>query len=205
MSRARVAVLASGSGTNLQALLDAAKEPRYPADIVVVLSNAPTAFALERARRAGVPTEVLEHRAFPSREAFDGAMVARLQEHRVEWVCLAGFMRLITPVFLRAFPGRVLNVHPALLPAFPGMHGVQQALECGVKVAGCTVHFVDAGTDTGPIIAQAAVPVLDSDDEASLSARVLEQEHRLYVESLARVIRGEVRVEGRHVVAARPA
>lgn len=205
MSRARVAVLASGSGTNLQALLDAAKEPRYPADIVVVLSNVPTAFALERARRAGVPTEVLEHRAFPSREAFDAAMVARLQEHRVEWVCLAGFMRLITPVFLRAFPGRVLNVHPALLPAFPGMHGVRQALECGVKVAGCTVHFVDAGTDTGPIIAQAAVPVLDSDDEASLSARVLEQEHRLYVESLARVIRGEVRVEGRHVVAARPA
>lgn len=204
MSRARVGVLVSGSGTNLQALMDAARAPEAPYEVAVVLSNVPTAFALERARRAGVPAEVLEHRGFPSREAFDAAMVERLRAHRVEWVCLAGFMRLITPGFLRAFPHRVLNVHPALLPAFPGMNGVRQALEHGVKVSGCTVHLVDEGTDTGPIIAQAAVPVLDGDDEAALGARIHAQEHLLYPAALARLVRGEARVEGRRVVAPRP-
>jgi phosphoribosylglycinamide formyltransferase-1 len=182
--------------------MDAARAPDYPAEVAVVLSNVPTAFALERARKAGVPAEALEHRGYPTREAFDAALVERLRAHGVEWVCLAGFMRLITPGFLRAFPQRVLNVHPALLPAFPGLHGVRQALAYGVKVAGCTVHFVDEGTDTGPIIAQAAVPVEDGDDEASLAARVHVQEHRLYPEALARVVRGEVAVEGRRVVRA---
>lgn len=200
MSRARVGVLVSGSGSNLQALLDASRAPDSPAEIALVVSNVPSAFALERARQAGVETAVLEHRAHPSREAFDTALVERLVAHRIEWVCLAGFMRLLTPIFLRAFSGRVLNVHPALLPAFPGLHAPRQALEAGVKLAGCTVHFVDEGTDTGPIIAQAAVPVLDADDETSLAARIQLEEHRLYPAALARAVRGELRIEGRRVL-----
>lgn len=195
----RFAVLVSGSGSNLQALLDAAAAKDYPAEISVVVSNVHTAFALERARKAGVATEVIEHKAFASREAFDTALVEKLKAHGVELVCLAGFMRIITPVLLRAFPSRVLNIHPALLPAFPGMHGPRQALAYGVKVAGCTVHIVDEGTDTGPIIAQAAVPVLDADTEESLAARILEQEHALYPKVVRRIAEGAIRIEGRRV------
>ncbi len=195
-ARARLGVLVSGGGSNLQALLDACAQADYPAEVACVVSNVPTAFALERARKAGVPTAVLEHKAFASRADFDRALAEELRKAGVEWVCLAGFMRLLGSDFLAGFPGRVLNIHPALLPSFPGMHAQRQALERGVKIAGCTVHFVDAGTDTGPIIAQAAVPVLPGDDEASLSARILVEEHRLYPLAVRLAVTGKVTIVG---------
>jgi len=198
-AKVRLGVLVSGSGSNLQALLDAAARPDYPAQVAVVLSNVPTAFALERARKANVPTEVVEHKGFAQREAFETRLVEVLRARGVELVALAGFMRIVGPTFLRAFPQRVLNIHPALLPAFPGLHGPRQALLHGAKLAGCTVHFVDEGTDTGPIIAQAAVPVLPDDDEAALAQRILAEEHQLYPRVVRWVAEGRVRVEGRVV------
>lgn len=194
-ARAKLGVLVSGGGSNLQALLDACAQGDYPAEVACVVSNVPTAFALERARRAGVPAVVVDHKAFTSKADFEKALLEALRTHGVEWVCLAGFMRLVSADFLAAFPGRVLNIHPSLLPAFPGLHAQRQALEHGVKVAGCTVHFVDAGTDTGPIIAQAAVPVLPEDDEQSLSARILAEEHRLYPLAVRLAVTGKVRPE----------
>jgi len=195
-----VAVLVSGSGTNLQAILDAQKAGALgSARVVVVVSNVAGVRALERAAAAGVPTEILPHKQFASREAFDQALVATLKKHGVELVALAGFMRLLTPGFLAAFPQRVMNIHPALLPAFPGVHSQKQALDYGARVTGCTVHFVDEGCDTGPIIAQAAVPVLDGDDVAALTARILVEEHRLYPAAIRAVADGRVRVEGRRV------
>lgn len=182
--RLKLGVLVSGSGTNLQSILDAVQQGRLDAEVRVVVSNRPDAYALERATRAGVETRVLDHREFESREAFDRTLVQLLRTAQVEWVALAGFMRVLTPEFLQAFPGRVLNIHPSLLPAFPGVNGPRQAFEYGVKVAGCTVHFVDEGVDAGPIIAQRAVPVLEDDDAESLRKRILEQEHALYVEVL---------------------
>lgn len=182
--RLQLGILVSGSGTNLQSILDAVAEGRLEADVRLVMSNRPGAYALERASRAGVETRVLDHREFSSREDFDRAMVQVLRGAGVEWVALAGFMRVLTPELLHAFPGRVLNIHPSLLPAFPGVNGQKQAFDYGVKVAGCTVHFVDEGVDAGPIIAQRAVPVLDDDDAESLRKRILEQEHALYVEVL---------------------
>jgi len=175
-------VLVSGSGTNLKAILDARDER---IEVGVVVSNVATAKALDRARSAGVPAVVVDHKAFAGREAFDAAVVEVLRAHRVSCVVLAGFMRLVTPVLLSAFPDRVVNIHPALLPAFPGVHAQRQALAYGVKVTGCTVHLVDAGMDTGPILAQETVPVLDGDDEAALTARLLEKEHAV----LPRVLR----------------
>lgn len=195
-ARARLAVLISGSGSNLQALLDACAQADFPAEVACVVSNVPTAFGLERARKAGVPAVALDHKAFGSRGDFERALEEELGKAGVEWVCLAGFMRLLSAEFLARFPGRVLNIHPALLPAFPGLHAPRQALERGVKIAGCTVHFVDAGTDTGPIIAQAAVPVLPGDDEASLSARILVEEHRLYPLAVRLAVTGKVTLEG---------
>lgn len=188
----RLGVLVSGSGTNLQSILDATAQGRLDAEVRVVVSNRPNAYALERAARAGVNTLVLNHREFTSREEFDGALVAALREAGVEWVALAGFMRVLTPVFLQAFEGRMVNIHPSLLPAFPGVDAQQQAFDYGVKVAGCTVHFVDGGVDTGPIIAQRAVPVLEGDDAAALRARVLEQEHAAFVEALQAISEGRV-------------
>lgn len=192
----RVAVLVSGNGSNLQALLDA---ELGPASVVVVVSNVPTAFALERAQKAGVPTEVLAHGGYSTRDAFDAALVAVLRRHQAELVCLAGFMRLLGPTFVRAFPERILNVHPALLPAFPGMHASRQALAHGAKLAGCTVHLVDEGTDTGPIVAQAAVPVLPGDTEERLGQRIQAEEHRLYPRVVRWMAEGRVRVQGRQV------
>ena len=188
-------VLVSGSGTNLQAILDAVRERRLDARVAVVVSNVAGARALDRARDAGVETAVVDHEAYPTREAFDAAVVDVLRSRGVQTVVLAGFMRLLTPVLLEAYPMRVVNVHPALLPAFPGVRGQRQALEYGVRFTGCTVHFVDLGTDTGPVIAQATVPVLDDDDEASLTARVLEQEHRLLPQVLQWMAEGRVKVE----------
>src|SRR6185436_18049747 len=155
--------------------------------------------ALERATQAGIPSFVLDHKAFASREGFDAALVESLRRHQVELVVLAGFMRLLTPAFLAAFPHRVVNIHPALLPAFPGTHAQKQAFTYGVKVSGCTVHFVDNGADTGPIIAQAVVPVLETDDEESLRARILTEEHRLLPAVVRAVAEGRVSVDGRMV------
>jgi phosphoribosylglycinamide formyltransferase-1 len=195
-----VGVLASGGGTNLQALIvAAAREELGPAKLAVVGVNVAGCGAIERAQHAGIPTFVLDHKGFPSREAFDAALVAALRAHDVELLVLAGFMRLLTPAFLAAFPQRVMNIHPALLPAFPGTHAQRQALTYGVKFAGCTVHFVDSGTDTGAIIAQAVVPVLETDDEESLAARILSEEHRLLPAAVRAVAEGRVRIEGRHV------
>jgi phosphoribosylglycinamide formyltransferase-1 len=195
-----VGVLVSGSGTNLQAIVDAGKTGALGgARVVAVVSNVAGVRALERAAAAGVATEVLPHKGYASRDAFDAALVATLQKYEVELVVLAGFMRLLTPAFLGAFPGRVMNIHPALLPAFPGVNAQKQALEYGARVTGCTVHFVDEGCDTGPIIAQAAVPVLDGDDEATLGARILAEEHRLYPAAIRAVADGRVRVNGRRV------
>lgn len=200
-----IAVLASGGGTNLQALIDQAAAGTLGAEIALVLTNKPGAGALERARQAGIPTCCIDHREFASREDFDRAVVARLQEAGVELVVLAGFMRILTPVFIDAFPGRIMNIHPALLPAFPGLHVQRQALEYGARFAGCTVHFVDGGVDTGPIIIQAVVPILDDDDEDSLAARILEQEHRIYPEAVRLFASGRLQLDGRQVRIVPPA
>jgi phosphoribosylglycinamide formyltransferase-1 len=195
-------VLVSGSGTNLQAIFDAVAQNRLRAQVGVVISNVATAKALDRAKAAKVPAIVVDHKAFPTRAAFDAAVVEVLQAHRVDCVVLAGFMRLVTSTILDAYPNRVVNVHPALLPAFPGIHAQRQAIEYGVALSGCTVHFVDAGTDSGPIIAQAPVLVLDDDDEASLSARILQKEHELLPTVLQWIAEGRVEVD--HPPGARP-
>lgn len=200
-----VAVLISGSGTNLQALLDATAQPDFPARVTVVVSDRPAAYGLERARAAGVPTVVLTRKQHPERHTFDEALLQVLTEHQVDWVCLAGFMRLVTPVLLGAFPHRVLNIHPALLPAFPGLRAQEQALAHGVRVTGATVHLVEEGMDTGPIIAQGAVPVLPSDTPDTLKARILRVEHRIYPLALRWAAEGRLSVVGRRVqVALRP-
>jgi len=188
-----IGVLLSGSGTNLQALIDAGLE------LSVVISNRPKAYGLERARAAGVPAVHIGHRKFASRELFEEALTATLREHGVEWVACAGFMRILTPSFLNAWSQRVLNIHPALLPAFPGVDGQGQAHAYGVRIAGATVHFVDAGTDTGPIVAQAAVPVLPEDDREALQQRILAKEHRLYPMCLRMAVEGRLRIDGRRV------
>lgn len=192
--RLALGVLVSGSGTNLQAILDAVDAGSLRARVAVVVSNVAVARALSRAESHGVPTAVVDHRAFPDRASFDRAVVDVLRSHGVECVVLAGFMRIVTPVLLDAFPHRVVNVHPALLPAFPGTNAQAQALAYGVRVTGCTVHLVDAGTDTGPILAQAAVPVLESDDVESLRARILEKEHELLPRVLGWIADAKVHV-----------
>ena len=195
----RIGVLASGTGSNLQAILDGCASRKIPAEVAVVICNIPGAKALQRAEAAGVPAVLLPHQKFPNRDEFDRELVLTLQKHRVDLLCLAGFMRLIGPVLLQAFHNRILNIHPSLLPAFPGLHAVRQALAAGARVAGCTVHVVDAGTDTGPILIQAAVPVLDSDNEETLAARILVQEHRCYPRAIALWAEGRVQIEGRRV------
>src|SRR5688500_7391264 len=192
-------VLASGSGTNLQSIIDAVEAKRVPAEIRVILCNRRGAHAIERGRAHGLPVELLDHKAFAKREEFDARLVEILREHGVELVCLAGFDRLISPTFVRAFPGRILNIHPALLPSFKGLHGQRQALDYGVKLAGATVHFVDEETDHGPIVIQAAVPVFDGDDEESLAKRILAEEHRIYPEAIRLFAEGRLRIEGRKV------
>lgn len=195
----RVGVLASGRGSNLQALMDACADPSFPVEIVHVLSNSAGAYALERAAQAGIPTSLIQHRDYPSREAFDAAVDARLRAAGVEFVCLAGFMRLLSEGFVRGWEGRMINIHPSLLPSFKGLHTHQQALTAGVKLHGCTVHFVRPALDDGPILAQAAVPVLPGDTPETLAARVLEQEHRLYPLALRLIAEGRAVVEGEAV------
>src|SRR5574341_935965 len=193
-------LLASGSGSNLQAILDACEAGAIPARVRIVVSDAAAAHALERARRHGVEVRYLDPKAHATREAFDRTVIAVLQEAEVNLVCLAGFMRLLGKEFVAAFRNRIMNIHPALLPAFPGLHGQRKALEYGVKVSGCTVHFVDEGTDTGPIIIQAAVPVFDDDTEETLSARILRHEHRIYPEAIRLFAEGRLEVRGRRVL-----
>lgn len=188
-------VLVSGTGTNLQAILYAIQGGTLSARVGVVISNVATAKALDRAKAAKVPAIVVDHKAFPDREAFDAALVEVLRSHGVDCVVLAGFMRLVTSTLLDAFPNRIVNVHPALLPSFPGTHAQRQALQYGVGVSGCTVHFVDAGVDTGPIIVQGTVPVLDDDDESTLSARILKKEHELLPLALQWIADGKVTIE----------
>ena len=194
-----IGVLVSGSGTNLQAIIDACASGTLKARIGCVISNRADAFALERARRHGIPAIYLDHRTFPGRDDYDAALVDLLREQGVGLVVLAGFMRIVTPVLLNAFPNAVMNIHPALLPAFPGLHAQKQAMEYGAKVTGCTVHFVDAGTDTGPIIIQAAVPVLEGDSVETLSDRIQTEEHRTYPEAIRLFIEGRLTVLGRRV------
>jgi phosphoribosylglycinamide formyltransferase-1 len=200
MAEPGLGVLVSGSGTNLQAILDSAARGELGCAVRLVVSNVPGVRALERAAQAGVPARVLSHKDFAGREPFEDALVAALREAGCGLVALAGFMRLLTRRFLDAFPGRVLNIHPSLLPAFPGMHAQRQALEHGVRFAGCTVHLVDEGTDSGPILAQAVVPVGDDDDEASLTARILAEEHRLYPAVIRAVAEGRVSLRGRRAL-----
>jgi phosphoribosylglycinamide formyltransferase-1 len=189
-----VAVLISGRGSNMAALVEAAKAPDYPARIVLVISNEPDAAGLAYARAHGIATAILDHRLFAAdREAFERALDAQLRAHRVELVCLAGFMRRLTPYFVNRWRGRLLNIHPALLPQFKGLHTHRRALAAGVKRHGASVHFVVAEMDSGPIVAQESVPVLAGDTEDSLAQRVLEVEHRLYPEALRRVAQGRAR------------
>jgi phosphoribosylglycinamide formyltransferase-1 len=194
-----IGVLISGRGSNLQALIDAQERGDLGGAIAVVVSNVETAAGLDRARHAGIPTAVCDHRG-RKREDYDAEVVAVLREHGVDLVCLAGFMRLLSPVFVRAFPGRILNVHPALLPAFPGLDAQRQAVEHGVKVSGATVHLVDEDLDSGPIVAQEAVPVLSGDTAESLAARILEAEHRIYPHAVRLLLGGRYRIEGRRVI-----
>jgi phosphoribosylglycinamide formyltransferase 1 len=201
VTRKRVGVLISGRGSNLQALIDAARDPGYPAKIVVVISNVPGAQGLLRAEAGLIPALTIDHKDFASREAFDAALDNALKEAGVELLCNAGFLRLHTEGFVRKWWDRHLNIHPSLLPAFRGLHTHARTLDEGVRIAGCTVHFVRPEMDTGPIVAQAAVPVLPGDTADSLAARVLQAEHRLYPHALGLVAAGEVRVEGEHVIA----
>jgi phosphoribosylglycinamide formyltransferase-1 len=194
-----IAVLVSGSGSNLQAIIDASERGEIPCRVGLVVSNKADAYGLVRARNHGIPTEVVDHRSFESREAFDARLVEVIRSSGAHLVCLAGFMRVVTPVFLRAFPHRILNIHPALLPSFPGTHGPRQALQYGVRFSGCTVHFLDEGVDTGPIIVQAVVPVYEDDTEETLAARILKEEHRIYPMAIRLFFEGRLELSGRRV------
>ena len=195
----RVAVLASGRGSNLQAILDATRVPGFPARVAVVISDRDTAPALARAAAAGVPTVFVNPKDHPDRVAYDAALLSVLDAHRIGLVCLAGFMRLLGPALVRSYAGRMLNIHPSLLPAFPGLGAQRQALDHGVKVSGATVHLVDEGLDSGPIVLQACVPVAADDTVESLSARILVEEHRLYPEAIRLFAEGRLVISGRRV------
>jgi phosphoribosylglycinamide formyltransferase-1 len=193
-------VLVSGSGSNLQAIIDNIEAGRVDARVQIVISNLPEVYALERAKKHGIPSRVIPHKGL-KREEYGQKLVEALRAQDVELVVLAGFMRIITPVLLRAFPMRVINIHPALLPAFPGTHVWQTQIDYGVKFAGCTVHFVDEGTDTGPIIIQAVVPVYDDDTADTLNARILKQEHKIYSQAIQMFAEGRLEIEGHRVLA----
>jgi len=196
-----IGVLASGRGSNLEAILQACEEGRITGKVVVVVSDNPEAFALERARRRGVEALYIAPGKFRTKlePEIEQQYVKALKDRNVDLLCLAGFMRVLHADFINAFPQRILNIHPALLPAFPGLHAQKQAFDYGVKIAGCTVHLVDEGVDAGPIVMQAAVPVMEDDDEESLAARILEQEHIIYAESIQLFAEGRLRIQGRRV------
>lgn len=191
----KIAVLISGRGSNLQALIDATQQADFPAEIIAVISNKKDAYGLERAKNAGIPTYTISHKDYPERELFDGALHKKLEEVGAELVCLAGFMRLISDGFVHKWENKLVNIHPSLLPSFKGLHAQQQAINTGVKISGCTVHFVTPQMDAGPIILQAAVPVYAEDTEEALEARILTQEHRCYPQAVTLIAEGKVRVE----------
>src|SRR6202022_265482 len=196
----RIGVLLSGRGSNFEALADSVSAGRIPgAEIAVVLSNKPDAKGLERAKARGIPTRLIPSKGL-EREAYDRQVAAVLQEHKVDLICLAGYMRLLSPYFVVTFPQRILNIHPSLLPSFPGLESQRQALEYGVKFAGCTVHFVDEKLDAGPIVLQAVIPVLDTDTPDTLSEKILREEHRIYSEAVKIVLDGRFKIEGRRVI-----
>lgn len=198
----RLGILLSGRGSNFEAIADSIEAGRLEAEIAIVISNNPRAKGLERAQQRGLRAVCIPSKAM-EREAYDRLVVAELREAQVDLVCLAGFMRLLSAYFVEEFPQRILNIHPSLLPSFPGLEAQAQALEHGVKYTGCTVHFVDERLDAGPILIQKAVPVLDSDTEESLAARILEQEHMAYTEAIRLVLSGDYRIDGRRVVRTR--
>ena len=199
MAKTKLGILISGRGSNMMSIVSACLSGEVPAEVALVVSNVADAPGVEWARAHGIETAVLPHKDFPDRQSHDRAVVNRLQDAGADWVCLAGYMRLLSQAFLDAYPNRILNIHPALLPAFPGLHAQEQAWDWGVKVSGCTVHLVDLELDHGPIVVQRAVPVLENDDADALSERILEQEHRAYPEALRRLLRGRWRIEGRVV------
>lgn len=199
MSKEKLGVLCSGRGTDLQSIIDAIGRGEVNAEIAVVLTDKPDAYALERAQQAGIKAVCVNRKEYDGREPFEQALIDELETAGVTLVVLAGFMRILTPLFVRHFAGRIMNIHPALLPSFPGAHAHRDVLAYGVKVSGCTVHFVDEGTDSGPIILQRAVPVLDDDTEETLGARVLAEEHIIYPQAIQLYCEGRLRVEGRHV------
>jgi phosphoribosylglycinamide formyltransferase-1 len=202
MARLKVGILISGRGSNMAALIAAAEDPDYPAEIACVVSNVASAGGLETARAAGIATAAIAHKDYPDRESFDRAVSADLENHGVELVALAGFLRIQSPWFADRWQDRLINIHPSLLPSFKGLHVQQQAIDAGARISGCTVHFVTAELDAGPIIAQAAVPVLADDDADALAARILRQEHRLYPLVIRWLAEGRVTVEGRQVTVA---
>jgi phosphoribosylglycinamide formyltransferase 1 len=196
----RIAILISGRGSNMVSLIEAARSDDFPADIALVLSNRPDAGGLDRARQAGIEALAIDHKAYSTRESFEQALDAALRERNIDFICLAGFMRVLTPWFVERWAGRMLNIHPSLLPLFRGTHTHQRALEEGVLVHGCTVHFVVPELDSGPIVAQAVVPVVPGDTEETLAARVLVQEHTLYPQALRLICEGHAKLEGGKVV-----
>jgi phosphoribosylglycinamide formyltransferase-1 len=204
MKRCRTAVLISGRGSNMASLIEAAQRPGFPADIALVLSNRPDAGGLSRAQEAGVPTAALDHKAYASRERFEQILDSTLRDHDIDFICLAGFMRVLTSWFVERWEGRMINIHPSLLPLFRGTRTHERALADGALVHGCTVHFVVPELDAGPIVVQAEVPVLAGDTHETLAARVLEQEHRIYPEALRMICAGEARLEGGRVIFAPP-
>jgi len=200
LMKKRIGVLLSGRGSNFEALAESVSAGRIPnAEIAIVVSNQPGAPGLKRAEARGIPTRMIPSRGL-QREAYDRQVAAVLQEYRVDLICLAGYMRLLSPYFVATFPQRILNIHPSLLPSFPGLEAQKQALDHGVKFAGCTVHFVDENLDAGPIIVQAVVPVLDCDDEHALAERILKEEHRIYSEAVKIILEGKWQIEGRRVL-----
>lgn len=199
MRAINLGVLASGSGSNLQSIIDHIDRKQLDAEIKIIISNNPKAYALERAKKHHIPSIVINHTEYPNRDEYDRKMIEVLRFHGVDLVILAGFMRVLTAGFLKAFPKKVMNIHPALLPSFPGLHGQRQAFDYGVKFSGCTVHFVDEGVDTGPIIIQAVVPVYDHDTEETLAERILKEEHRVYPRAIQLYTEGRLKVVGRKV------
>ncbi len=201
MNKLKIGVLVSGRGSNLQAIIDNIGKCALTAELSVVISDQAGAYALERARKHNIPAVHMSAKGYRDRrDEYDALLVQELKKYNVELVCLAGFMRIISPTLIKSFPNRILNIHPALLPAFPGLHVQKAAIEHGVKFSGCTVHFVDEGMDTGPIIIQAVVPILDGDTEDSLSERILRQEHKIYSRAIQLYAEGKLKIEGRRVV-----
>ncbi|HTV33063.1 MAG TPA: phosphoribosylglycinamide formyltransferase [Methylocella sp.] len=203
-ARKRTAVLISGRGSNLQALIARARDPSFPAEIVLVLANRPEAAGLVFARESAIRSALVDHKIYAGREEFERALQSLLDLHKIELICLAGFMRILTPWFVKLWEGRMINIHPALLPAYRGLDTHARALTDGAKIHGCTVHFVGSAMDEGPIIAQAAVAVLDEDTPQSLAARVLAEEHRVYPEALARLAEGSLKIDGNRVLTGGP-